>query len=85
MAADDARRQELSLRICDDLVHLGVVDGGPGVRITGGATASAGDLIVCARNDHSVRAGELGRTLANGDLLRIEVVTGRGLSRHGLS
>jgi len=52
MAADDACRQELSLRIRDDLFHLGVVDGGPGVRIAG-------------------------------DLLRIEVVTGRGLSRQG--
>jgi hypothetical protein len=79
MAADHARRQELSRRIRDDLVHLGVVDSGPGVRIGDGATASAGDLIVCTRNNHSVQAGEPGRTLANGDLLRIEAVTGRGL------
>jgi AAA domain/TrwC relaxase len=79
MAADHARRQELSRRIRDDLVHLGLVDPGPEVRIAGGASASAGDLIVCTKNDHSVQAGEPGRTLANGDLLRVEAVTGRGL------
>jgi AAA domain/TrwC relaxase len=79
MAADHARRRELSRRIRDDLVHLGVVDGGPGVQIAGGAAASTGDLIVCTRNDHSAEAGEPSRTLANGDLLRIEAVTSRGL------
>jgi hypothetical protein len=79
MAADHARRQELSRRIRDDLVHLGVVDGGPGVRIGDGVTASAGDLIICTKNDHSVVAGEPGQTLANGDLLRVEAITGRGL------
>jgi conjugative relaxase-like TrwC/TraI family protein len=79
MAADHARRQELSRRIRDDLVHLGVVDSGPGVRIADGVTASAGDLIVCTRNDHSVQAGEPGRTLANSDLMRIDAVTRRGL------
>ena len=79
MAADHARRQELSRRIRDDLVHLGLVDPGPGVRIADGATASAGDLIVCTRNDHAVEAGELGRTLANGDLLRVEAITESGL------
>ena len=44
-----------------------------------GATASRGDLIVCTRNDHSVEAGEPGRTLANGDLLRIDDITPAGL------
>jgi ATP-dependent exoDNAse (exonuclease V) alpha subunit len=71
MAADHARRRELSRRIRDDLVHLGVVEPGPGVPIADGARASAGDLIVCTKNDHSVEAGERGRTLANGDLLRV--------------
>jgi hypothetical protein len=79
MAADHARRRELSRRIRDDLVHLGVVDRGPVVRIADGVTASTGDLIVCTRNDHFAEAGEHGRTLANGDLLRIEVITSRGL------
>ena len=79
MAADHARRRELSRRIRDDLIHLGLVAAGPAVRIADGARASAGDLIVCTSNDHAVEAGEPGRTLANGDLLRIEAVTARGL------
>ena len=79
MAADHALRRELSRRIRDDLIRLGMVPPGPAVRIADGATASAGDLIICTRNDHTVQAGEPGRTLANGDLLRIEAVTAAGL------
>jgi conjugative relaxase-like TrwC/TraI family protein len=79
MAADHARRQELCRRIRDDLVHMGLVKSGPTVRIANGGSASAGDMIVCTKNDHAVQAGEPGRTLANGDLLRVEAVTGRGL------
>ena len=79
MAADHALRRELSRRIRDDLIRLGVVQPGPEVRIADGAEASAGDLIICTKNDHAVEAGEPGRMLANGDLLRIEAVTGGGL------
>ena len=79
MAADHALRRELSRRIRDDLIRLGIVRPGPAVRIADGATASPGDLIVCTRNDHAVEAGEPGRTLANGDLLRIDAVTDDGL------
>ena len=79
MAADHALRRELSRRIRDDLIRLGVVQPGPAASITGGATASAGDLIICTQNDHTVQAGEPGRMLANGDLLRIEAVTPGGL------
>jgi conjugative relaxase-like TrwC/TraI family protein len=79
MAADHSLRRELSRRIRDDLIGLGVVQDGPAVRIADGATASPGDLIVCTRNDHSVEAGEPGRTLANGDLLRVDAVTAGGL------
>ena len=79
MAADHALRRELSRRIRDDLVQLGIVAAGPAVRIADGAQASPGDLIICTRNDHTVEAGEPGRTLANGDLPRIEAVTRRGL------
>ena len=35
---------------------------------------------MCTRNDHHVEAGEPGRTLANGDLLRIEAVVADGLA-----
>jgi hypothetical protein len=79
MAAGHALRRELSRRVREDLIRLGVVQPGPAVGIADGATASAGDLIICTRNDHSVQAGEPGRTLANGDLLRIEAVTRAGL------
>ena len=79
MAADHALRRELSRRIRDDLIRLGIVPAGPAVRIADGAQASPGDLIICTRNDHTVEAGEPGRTLANGDLLRIEAVTRSGL------
>jgi hypothetical protein len=79
MAADHALRRELSRRIRDDLIGLRFVADARAVRIADGGRASAGDLIVCTRNDHSVEAGEPGRTLANGDLLRIEAVTAGGL------
>ena len=79
MAADHVLRRELSRRIRDDLIRLGVVQTGPAVRIADGAIASPGDLIVCTRNDRTVQAGEPGRTLANGDLLRIDAVTPGGL------
>jgi hypothetical protein len=79
MAADHALRRELSRRIRDDLTGLGVVQAGPAVTIADGAQASPGDLIICTQNDHRVEAGEPGRTLANGDLLRIEAVTAAGL------
>jgi len=79
MAADHALRRELSRRIRDDLIQLGIVQDGPAVRIADGTRASPGDLIICTQNDHGVEAGEPGRTLANGDLLRIEAVTEDGL------
>jgi TrwC relaxase/AAA domain len=80
MAAEHALRRELSRRIRDDLVALGIVEPGPAVRIANGAQASPGDLITCTRNDRTIEAGEPGRTLANGDLLRIEAVTAGGLA-----
>ena len=79
MAADHSLRRELSRRIRDDLIRLGHVEPDPAVTIADGARASRGDLIVCTRNDHAVEAGEPGRTLANGDLLRIDAITAGGL------
>jgi conjugative relaxase-like TrwC/TraI family protein len=79
MAADHALRRELNRRIREDLITLGIVQNGPAVTIAGGTRASAGDLIICTRNDHGIEAGEPGRTLANGDLLRIEAITAGGL------
>jgi hypothetical protein len=79
MAADWARCRELSARIRNDLIHLGLVDGGRTIRIADGAEASAGDLIICRANDHTLQAGEPGRALANGDVLRIEAITSGGV------
>ncbi|MFY9934553.1 MAG: MobF family relaxase [Streptosporangiaceae bacterium] len=79
MTADHALRRELSRRIRDDLIQLGIVSSGPAVRIADGTRASTGDLIIATSNDHRVEAGEPGRTLSNGDLLRIEAVTPGGL------
>jgi ATP-dependent exoDNAse (exonuclease V) alpha subunit len=79
MAADHALRRELSRRVREDLIRLGAVQPGLAVSIADGATASAGDLIICTQNDRTVQAGEPGRTLANGDLLPIEAVTEEGL------
>ena len=78
MAAEHALRRELSRRIREDLIVLGIVEPGPAVTIADGAQASPGDLIACTRNDHTLEAGEPGRTLANGDLLRIAVARSAG-------
>ena len=79
MAADWARCRELSARIREDLIHLGLVDDGRTIRIAEGVQASVGDLIICRRNDHGIEAGEPGRALANGDVLRIEAITPGGI------
>ena len=79
MAADWTRCRELSARIRDDLIHLGLVDADRTIRIADGAEASVGDLIICRANDHHLEAGEPGRALANGDILQIEAVTRRGI------
>jgi AAA domain/TrwC relaxase len=71
-------RRELSRRVRDDLQHLGLVAAdGPSIEIAGGQQATAGDLIVCTENDHSVDVGA-GRTLANMHVLRIESITPGG-------
>src|ERR1019366_4051749 len=74
MIHEHERCLEASRRIRDDLVHLGLVDDGPTVRLAEGERASVGDLIICRENDHDLDAGERGRTLANGDTLRIESI-----------
>jgi len=69
--------RELSRAIRDDLIHLGLVDGGPSVQLSLGAQASAGDMIVCRENDHRV-VTDPGHTLANGDIFRVESITPEG-------
>ena len=79
IAADHALRRELSRRVRENLLRLGLVDGTRTVTIADGTPAGRGDLILCTRNDHRTEAGEPGRTLANGDLLRIDAITSQGL------
>jgi len=69
--------RELSRQIRDDLVHLGLVDDIPAAVLAHGARASAGDLIVCRKND-SKMITDRGHTLANGDIFRVESVTEGG-------
>ena len=52
---------ELSRRVRDDLVHLGLVDNIRAVELRDGARAGAGDVIVARRNDHDLEAGEAER------------------------
>ena len=59
-------------------MHLGIVDGSREVELSRGARAGAGDVIIGRRNDHGLEAGEAGRTLANGDVMRVEAVTDDG-------
>ena len=66
MIHDRARCREVSRRIRDDLIHLGVVNSRSEVTLAEGARASKGDLIICRENDKRVEAGAPGRTLANG-------------------
>jgi hypothetical protein len=47
MAADWTRCRELSQRIRDDLIHLGLVDVARTIRFADDAQASVGDLIIC--------------------------------------
>lgn len=79
IAADHALRRELSRRVQENLLRQGLVDGIQTVTIAGGTAAGCGDLIMCTRNDHRTEAGEPGRALANGDLLRIDAITPGGL------
>lgn len=74
MAKERDTCRELSRRIRDDLIHYGHVDAGPEVTLAEGAKASVGDFIICRDNDHGTEAGQRGRTLANGDVLRIEAI-----------
>lgn len=75
MAADHARRRELSRSIRDELIHLGLVSPRSLARLASGAEVSAGDLIACTQNYGTVEAGESGRTLANGELLKVVAMT----------
>jgi len=47
--------RELSRRVRDDLVHLGLVDDTRTAELRDGARAGAGDIIVARTNDHQLQ------------------------------
>lgn len=71
MARSHDHVRELSRRVRDELVRLGVVGDGRTVRLAEGQRGSVHDLVINRRNDHT--AG-----LANGDVVRIEAIEGSG-------
>ena len=77
MAHDRDDCRELSRMIRDDLIHLGIVDGGPSVQLSEGERASVGDVIVCRENDSRVET-DPGHKLTNGDIFHVESVCQNG-------
>ena len=77
LARTGEQAREMSRRVRDDLMHYGVVQVGPQVRLRHQANASQGDLIVARKNNRRIIAGQPGRWLTNRDVLRIEATTGR--------
>jgi conjugative relaxase-like TrwC/TraI family protein len=65
---------DLSRRIQDYLLDWGQLQPRKSAALDEGARAYAGDLIIARDNDNHLDAGEPGRTLANGDLLRVESI-----------
>jgi conjugative relaxase-like TrwC/TraI family protein len=71
---------DLSRRVQGYLLDWGQLQPGPAAALKEEARAYPGDLVVARQNDNHLQAGEPGRTLANGDLLRVEAIGGRGLT-----
>jgi conjugative relaxase-like TrwC/TraI family protein len=71
MARSRDHVRELSRRVRDELLRLGIVEAGRSVPLAEGARAGVHDLIVVRKNDH--RAG-----LANGDIVRVEAIEDDG-------
>src|SRR5262249_8428227 len=71
---------DLSRRVQGYLRDWGQLQPGATSELQQGARAYVGDLIVARRNDNRLQAGEPGRALANGDLLRVEEISGGDLT-----
>ena len=65
---------DLSRRVQGYLLDWGQLRPGTTAALREGARAYTGDLIVARQNDNQLEAGETGRNLANGDLLRVEAL-----------
>lgn len=79
IAASNADCHELSRRVRDELITAGEVSPGRDIPLRDGARASTGDLIIARENDHRTVVGSPGRTLANGDVLRLDGCDGTWL------
>jgi conjugative relaxase-like TrwC/TraI family protein len=65
---------DLSRRVQSYLLDWGQLQPGKSAALDEGARAYVGDLIIARDNDNHLDAGEPGRTLANGDLLRVDSI-----------
>jgi ATP-dependent exoDNAse (exonuclease V) alpha subunit len=65
---------DLSRRVQGYLLDWGQILPGSAAALREGARAYVGDLVVARDNDNQLDAGQPGRTLANGDLLRVEAI-----------
>ncbi|MHB1596621.1 MAG: AAA family ATPase [Streptosporangiaceae bacterium] len=72
--------RDLSRRVQGYLLDWGQLRPGATAALREDARAYAGDLIVARQNDNKLTAGEPGRTLANGDVLRVEAISENGLT-----
>jgi hypothetical protein len=70
---------DLSQRVQGYLLDWGQIQPCSTAALKEGARAYVGDLIVARDNDNQLDAGQPGRTLANGDLLRVEAIGANGL------
>jgi conjugative relaxase-like TrwC/TraI family protein len=65
---------DLSRRVQGYLLDWGQLQPGKTAQLREDACAYVGDLVIARQNDNHLQAGEPGRMLANGDLLRVESV-----------
>jgi conjugative relaxase-like TrwC/TraI family protein len=65
---------DLSRRVQSYLLDWGQLQAGETADLREGARAYAGDLILARQNDNQLDTGQPGRTLSNGDLLRVDAV-----------
>lgn len=65
---------DLSRRIQGYLLGWGQLQAGETTDLREGARAYVGDVIIARENDNQLDAGQPGRTLSNGDLLRVDAV-----------
>lgn len=71
---------DLSRRIQGYLLDWGQLRPGAIAPLREGACAYVGDLIIARENDNQLPAGQTGRMLANGDLLRVDAISDHELT-----